>query len=68
MPSSTWLKMPSITPRMPPSANALAPSCAPSGMPPDIAKAEALLNDLVANYRDAAPKLVEWLEENVPRA
>jgi len=37
-------------------------------MPPDIAKAEALLNDLVANYRDAAPKLVEWLEENVPRA
>jgi len=34
MPSSIWLKMPSITPRMPPSANALAPSCAPSEMPP----------------------------------
>ncbi len=33
---------------------------------PDLAKAEATLSDLVASYRDAAPKLAEWLEENVP--
>jgi len=27
---------------------------------------EAALSDLVAGCRDAAPKLAEWLEENVP--
>ena len=31
-----------------------------------LAKAEAALADLVASYRDSAPKLAEWLEENVP--
>ena len=33
-----------------------------------LAKAEAALSDLVASYRDAAPKLAEWLEENVPES
>jgi len=33
---------------------------------PDLAKAEAALSDLVASYRDSAPKLAEWLEENLP--
>ncbi len=32
----------------------------------DLAKAEAALAELVKTYRDAAPKLAEWLEENVP--
>jgi putative transposase len=32
----------------------------------DLAKAETELADLVASYRDAAPKLADWLEENVP--
>ncbi len=32
----------------------------------DLAKAEAALTELVETYRDAAPKLAEWLEENVP--
>jgi len=32
----------------------------------DLPKAEAALAELVVSYRDAAPKLAEWLEENVP--
>ena len=32
----------------------------------DLAKAETALADLVASYRDTAPKLAAWLEENVP--
>ena len=32
----------------------------------DLAKAETELADLVASHRDAAPKLADWLEENVP--
>ncbi len=32
----------------------------------DLARAEAALSDLVASYRDAAPKLAEWPEENAP--
>ncbi len=31
-----------------------------------LAKAETALTELVATYRDPAPKLAEWLEENVP--
>ena len=31
-----------------------------------LAKAETALAGLVASYRDSAPKLAEWLEENVP--
>jgi transposase-like protein len=31
-----------------------------------LAKAEAALADLVTSYRDSAPKLAKWLEENVP--
>ena len=31
-----------------------------------LAKAEAALAELVATYRDTAPKLAAWLEENVP--
>jgi transposase-like protein len=31
-----------------------------------LAKAEAALAELVASYRDTAPKLATWLEENVP--
>jgi putative transposase len=31
-----------------------------------MAKAEAALADPVASYRDSAPKLAEWLQENVP--
>ena len=31
-----------------------------------LAKAETALADLAASYRDSAPKLAEWLEENVP--
>ena len=31
-----------------------------------LAKAEAALAELVASYRDSAPKLAKWLEENVP--
>ena len=31
-----------------------------------LAKAETALADLVATHRDTAPKLAEWLEENVP--
>jgi transposase-like protein len=31
-----------------------------------LAKAEAALTELVASYRDSAPKLATWLEENVP--
>jgi transposase-like protein len=33
---------------------------------PFLAKAEIALADLVATQRDTAPKLAEWLEENVP--
>lgn len=33
----------------------------------DLAKAETTLTDLVASYRDTAPKLAAWLEENVPK-
>jgi len=32
----------------------------------DLAKAETALADLIAGYRDSAPKLADWLEENVP--
>ncbi len=32
----------------------------------DLAKAETELADLVASYRDSAPKLADWLEANVP--
>lgn len=32
----------------------------------DLAKAETALADLVAGYRDSAPKLASWLEKNVP--
>jgi len=32
----------------------------------DLPKAENALVELVATYRDSAPKLAEWLEENVP--
>ena len=32
----------------------------------DLARAETTLADLVAGYRDSAPKLARWLEENVP--
>lgn len=32
----------------------------------DLAKAETALADLVAGYRETAPKLASWLEENVP--
>ena len=32
----------------------------------DLAKAETALTELVASYRDTAPKLAAWLEENVP--
>jgi len=31
-----------------------------------LAKAETALAELVASYRDSAPKLAKWLEENVP--
>jgi len=31
-----------------------------------LAKAETALAELVADYRDTAPKLAAWLEENVP--
>ena len=31
-----------------------------------LAKAEAALTELVATYRDTAPNLAAWLEENVP--
>ena len=31
-----------------------------------LAKAETALADLVTSYRDSAPKLAQWLEENVP--
>ncbi|MFX0543406.1 IS256 family transposase [Roseovarius sp. S4756] len=31
-----------------------------------LAKAETALTELVADYRDTAPKLAAWLEENVP--
>ncbi|PIP97116.1 MAG: hypothetical protein COW75_08230, partial [Rhodobacterales bacterium CG18_big_fil_WC_8_21_14_2_50_71_9] len=31
-----------------------------------LAKAEAALAELVATYRDTAPKLAAWLDENVP--
>jgi len=32
-----------------------------------LAKAETALTELVSGYRDAAPKLAQWLEENVPQ-
>ena len=32
----------------------------------DLPKAETALAELVATYRDSAPKLAEWLEENAP--
>ena len=32
----------------------------------DLAKAETALTELVASYRDTAPRLAVWLEENVP--
>ena len=32
----------------------------------DLPKAEAALAELIETYRDAAPKLAGWLEENVP--
>jgi len=32
----------------------------------DLPKAEAAQVELVASYRDRAPKLADWLEENVP--
>ena len=32
----------------------------------DLAKAETALTGLVTSYRDTAPKLAAWLEENVP--
>jgi len=32
----------------------------------DLGKAETALAELVASYRDTAPKLAAWLEENVP--
>jgi putative transposase len=31
-----------------------------------LAKAETALTELIADYRDTAPKLAAWLEENVP--
>lgn len=31
-----------------------------------LAKAETALAELVASYRDTAPKLAHWLEENIP--
>ncbi len=31
-----------------------------------LAKAETALSELVSGYRDTAPKLAQWLEENVP--
>jgi len=31
-----------------------------------LAKAETALADLVTAYRETAPKLAEWLEENIP--
>jgi len=31
-----------------------------------LAKAETALTELVSGYRDTAPKLAQWLEENVP--
>ena len=34
----------------------------------DLARAETALADLVASYRDSAPKLADWLEQNVPEA
>jgi transposase-like protein len=34
----------------------------------DLTKAETALAELVASYRDTAPKLADWLEENVPEA
>jgi putative transposase len=33
-----------------------------------LAKSEAALAELVATYRDTAPKLAAWLEENVPES
>ena len=32
----------------------------------DLGKAETALTELVASYRDSAPRLASWLEENVP--
>ena len=32
----------------------------------DLAKAKTALAELVASYRDSAPKLVDWLEQNIP--
>ena len=32
----------------------------------DLARAETALTELVASYRDTAPRLADWLEENVP--
>ena len=32
----------------------------------DLARAETALTELVASYRDTAPRLAAWLEENVP--
>lgn len=34
----------------------------------DLTKAETALAELVTSYRDTAPKLADWLEENVPEA
>jgi len=34
--------------------------------PTFIAKAETALGELVAGYRDTAPKLADWLEQNAP--
>ena len=31
-----------------------------------LAKAETALSEIVSGYRDTAPKLAQWLEENVP--
>ena len=33
-----------------------------------LAKAETTLSEIVSGYRDTAPKLAQWLEENVPEA
>ena len=33
-----------------------------------LAKAETALSEIVSGYRDTAPKLAQWLEENVPEA
>jgi transposase-like protein len=49
-----------------PYARPSARSCWPVWDAPSLESAEAELKHLVAGYRTAAPKLAEWLENNVP--